>query len=44
MGPSRLPLVSLSDKSYQQLYDDLKEISFFDKVTSKNKEAVNIFP
>jgi N-acetylneuraminate lyase len=44
MGPSRLPLVSLSDNSYQQLYDDLKEISFFDKVTSKNKEAVNIFP
>jgi N-acetylneuraminate lyase len=43
MGPSRLPLVNLSERAYQQLYDDLNAISFFQKVASRNKEAVNIF-
>jgi N-acetylneuraminate lyase len=43
MGPSRLPLVNLSEKSYQQLYDDLNAISFFDKVASKGKEVDNLF-
>lgn len=43
MGPSRLPLENLSEKAYQQLYDDLNAISFFQKVASRNKEAVNIF-
>lgn len=41
-GPTRLPLVALSDQEYAQLYNDLNEISFFDKVPmAPNEKEIN---
>jgi len=35
IGPSRLPLTTLEPDSYDQLYRDLDQLTFFEKVSSK---------
>ncbi|MHA4844626.1 dihydrodipicolinate synthase family protein [Flavitalea antarctica] len=39
-GPSRLPLTTLDDKSYEQFYRELDAIGFFDKVPVRKKQVI----
>ena len=39
-GPTRLPLATLSEQSYQQFYNELKALSFFEKIPARQKQVI----
>ncbi len=42
LGPSRLPLQTLSDADYKALYESLRSISFFDKVPVRETRKIQL--
>ncbi|HTE28489.1 dihydrodipicolinate synthase family protein [Flavitalea sp.] len=40
LGPSRLPLTTLDEKAYEQFYQELNALSFFDKVPARKKQVI----
>lgn len=41
LGPCRLPLVTLSRENYDKLQQELKELSFFNRVSSVSNQKNN---
>ena len=39
-GPTRLPLTTLSEQSYQEFHRELKALSFFEKVPARQKQII----